>query len=78
MLEGVVANKDNGIKAFQDHTDLCSRVPAVVAACGKIRLLKSVSTASAHGFQKCCPVVAVKRMLRGIIVECNWRYVELR
>lgn len=77
MLEGVIANEDNSIKAFKDHADLCRRVPAVVAACGKVRLVESVSTASAHGVQKCCTILAVKRVLWGIFVERNWRYIDL-
>ena len=69
LLERVIANENNCIKAFQNHTDFWSRIPAVVAICGKVRPLKSVSTASAHGFQKCCTVFAVKSMLGGIVVE---------
>lgn len=69
LLEGVIANENNCIKAFEDHADLWSGVPAVVAACRKVRLFKSVSTASAHGFQECCTIVAVKCMLGGVVVE---------
>ena len=50
--EGVVADKNDGVEAFEDHADFCGRVPAVVAACGKVRLVESVSTASAHGVEK--------------------------
>lgn len=77
MLEGVIANEDDSIKAFKDHADLCRRVPAVVAACGKVRLVESVSTASAHGVQKSRTVLAVKRVLWGIFVKRNWRYIGL-
>ena len=69
LLERVIANEDNCIKAFKNHADLWSRVPAVVTADREVRLLKPVSTASAHGFQKCCTVVAVERMLGSIFVE---------
>ena len=31
-LQRVIANEDNGVKAFEDHADFCRRVPAVVAA----------------------------------------------
>lgn len=77
LFERVIADEDNCIKALKNHADLWSRVPAVVAADREVRLLKPVSTASAHGFQKCCTVIAVKRMLGSIFVEWNWRYIEV-
>ena len=77
MFEGVIANENNCVKAFKDHADLWSRVPAVVAACRKVRLLVSVSTASAHSIQKCCTVVAVKGVLRSIVVEWHWRHIDV-
>jgi hypothetical protein len=36
-LEAVVADEDDGREAFQDHADLFRRIPAVVAACDKVR-----------------------------------------
>ena len=78
MLEGVVADEDECIEAFEDHADLRGRVPTVVASCRVVRLLESVSASSAHSVQKRCPVLAVKRMLGAIGVERSWRHVDLR
>ena len=76
-LEGVVADENDGIEAFEDHADFRGRVPAVVAACGKVRLVESVSTASAHGVEKCGTVLAVERVFGDVGVRQGWGYVDV-
>ena len=76
-LEGVIADENDGIEAFEDHADFCRRVPAVVAACGKVRLVESMSTASAHGIEKCGTVFAVERVFWDVGVRQSRGYVDV-
>ena len=50
MLEHVIAYENDCIEAFKNHADLWRRVPSIVATTREIRLVKSMSSTSAHGF----------------------------
>ena len=76
-LQGVIADKDDGVEAFEDHADFRGRVPAVVAACGEVRPVESMATASAHGMEKCGTVLAVERVLWHVGVRQRWGYVDI-
>ena len=77
-FEGVIADENDGVEAFEDHADLRGRVPAVVAAGGEVRLVESVSTASAHGIEKRGTVLAVERVLWDVGVrQRRWGYVDI-
>ena len=76
-LERVVADEHDGVEAFEDHADFRGRVPAVVAACGEVGFVESVSTASAHGVEKCGTVLAVERVLWDVGVRQGWGYVDI-
>ena len=32
----IVTDEDDGVETIKDHTDLCGRVPTVLAACGHV------------------------------------------
>ena len=49
-----------------------------MTALRKVWLLKSVTSASTHGFQKLCTVATVGGMLWGIAVPWNQGYVQIR
>ena len=76
-LEGVIADEHDGVEAFEDHADFRRRVPAVVAACGEVRLVEPMSTASAHGIEKCGTVLAVERVFWDVGVRQSWGYVDV-
>ena len=68
MLQHVIANEDDGVKAFLDHTDFRGSIPAVVTARGRVRSVKAVTPAFGHGFQQSLAVVAEQGMLRTIML----------
>ena len=76
-LEGVIADEDDGVEAFEDHADFRGRVPAVVAARGEVRLVESMATASAHGIEKRGTVLAVEGVFWDIGVRQRWGYVDI-
>ena len=77
-LEGVVADEDDGVEPFEDHADFRRRVPAVVAACGEVRPVEPVATASAHGVEERCPVLAVERVFGDVGVRHGcWGYIDI-
>ena len=76
-LQGVIADEDDGVEAFEDHADFRGRVPAVVAACGEVRLVESMATASAHGMEKCGTVLAVESVLWDVGVRQRRGYVYI-
>ena len=77
VLEGVIADEDEGIEAFEYHTDLRRRVPTVVASRRDIWLLEPVPASSAHGVQERGTVLAVERVLWAIGVEGSGGYIDL-
>ena len=76
-LEGVVADEDDGVEAFEDHADFRRRVPAVVAAGGEVRLVESMATASAHGVEKGGAVLAVEGVFWDGGVGQSWGYIDV-
>ena len=76
-LEGVVADEDDGVEAFEDHADFRRRVPAVVAAGGEVRPVETMSTASAHGVEQCGTVLAVEGVFWDIGAWQSWGYVDI-
>lgn len=52
MFEHIVADKDDGVEALEDHTDFGSGVPSVVAPHRKVRGFETMSSAAAHGVQE--------------------------
>ena len=76
-LEGVVADEDDGVEAFEDHADFRRRVPAVVAAGGEVGPVETMSTASAHGIEQCGTVLAVEGVFWDGGVWHRWGYVDV-
>ena len=81
LLQGVITDENQCVEAFQNHANLRSRIPAVMTANREVRLLETVTTASAHSVEERGPVLAVKRMFGDIVVVVvKWtrRLVDFR